>query len=98
MQIQSILNININKNNTFQKNKYISFQGLSDPKHYETTIDYLAAKIVSAPKAKYQLPEDKCSANKIKRSIDMLLKGIDLFKDYPKSYLSRIKWASHLPE
>lgn len=75
----------------------VSFTGQSPASFYETTFDYLASHILKRDKS-YQVSNADISSKLIRKAVDGLFGRDDVYRDFPRSDASKIKWKSYIPQ
>lgn len=83
----------LNKNNA----DTVCFSGKSNPSEYITIFDYMAANILENS-AKHGVKGDGLSKKNISKTMKELFDRYDVFGDFKKSLVSKIKWKSYIPQ
>lgn len=87
----NVVHINRNYADTVQ------FSGKSNPSEYLSIFDYMAANILEN-NLKYGINGDGLSKKNITNSLKKVFENYNVYGDYKKSLVSKIKWKSYIPQ
>ena len=75
----------------------VQFSGKSNPSEYLSIFDYMAANILEN-NLKYGIKGDGLSKKNIANSMKKVFENYNVYGDFKKSLVSKIKWKSYIPQ